>query len=374
MAQFEHLVPPAHSERIVSDDPKLLVPDHPLIPFFTGDGEWRDRWPLLQEQIDAAVHRAYGDKKSIDWFAIEFGEQALARYASKIPDDSLEALRTYVVALLGPVQMEQKKRIAFDRSLRDAADLSLCLRPLTMTKSAQDSFAVSFFELLVVNDLCEGQQAGIRFSADSKEAQALLDFARTQLREKRIRYPASSSLSLQTYSLEASTRLLRGVKHIVRQHAVERIYCLESEWADPFTSQLRQAFAQQPNLAAQSNFIRSAVLWPRLRQGEKKPPLLIGRDDVAEQILAMLAGQMNTVGINAMARINVDSGHAIFGPCCAFLPDDDEQNGNSSANFDVTATQQAQPEAMLSAAAMMLRHIGWEQAASQLLKKLAQAG
>lgn len=372
MAQFEHLVPPPHSERIVSDDPKLLVPNHPLIPFCSGDGSGPDRWPDLQKIIDGAVKAAYGDKKRLDWFEIKFGQNALPTYATPLPSDSLEALRTYVVGLIAPLHIPTSEQSDFQRQLRDALDLSLCQRPLsgsdhssvTTSNDTGKNITIAIPDVVLIHDLCAGQEAGIIWPRDSDKAQQLIRFVQEQLREKSLRYPESSALRLTAYSIEANERLLRGVEEIATATAYSEIFFIAQDSQDLFLQQLKSLVGQSPKLG-QAQFLKLDQLWPTLLGKNDKKALLIARDDVAAQVFSLLESLLGVQGRNAMAQINVDTGHAIFAPTQPFLT---ETNDTENDTAEKTA---AQDQAMLNAATLMLKHIGWTKAAELLHAKIA---
>ena len=364
MAQFEHLVPPPHSERIVSDDPQLLIPDHPMIPFCRGDGEWPKRWPALQKTIDAAVKQAYADKKSLDWFEIQLGQNALQRYKTNLPKDSLEALRTYVVGLIAPLNMAQNSRDHFQRQMINAMDLSLCKRPVTSTNSSKNILNRSLPKILLINDLCEGHAGKITWEQDSAANRKMLNFVQEQLREKGLRYPASSTLHLQAQSIEASERLMRGLEHIFNQDIWNKVFFVGQNAQDLFLQHTRSLVGHRQKLS-DAQFMTIDQFWSRLFAHQHSSLLVLSRDDLAEQIMATLEGLFGSQGTHAMAQINVDSGHAIFCPTQAFLPP-------ANADTDTPIHESlAQDQALLRAAVMMLQHINWTAAAEALVHMIA---
>ena len=220
---YDHIQEPADGELItVNGDHSLNVPDMPIIPYIEGDGIGIDVTPVMQAVTDAAVERAYGDQRRIQWMEIYAGGKATERYGENefLPDETLHALQKYVVSIKGPLMTPTGGGIrSLNVAIRQTMDLFACVRPIRYFPGVETPMKDSdLVDMVVFRENTEDIYAGIEYPTGSKEVQKLIHFLQTELGVKEIRFPASSGIGIKPVSREGSQRLVR--KAI--QYCIER--------------------------------------------------------------------------------------------------------------------------------------------------------
>jgi isocitrate dehydrogenase len=209
---YDHIVVPRDGAKItVNPDASINVPDAPIIPFVEGDGIGIDVTPVMRRVVDAAVRKAYGERRRIAWMEIYAGEKANRIYGSWFPDETLHAMREYVVSIKGPLTTPVGEGIrSLNVALRQQLDLYACVRPIRyfpgVASPMQDA---SLTDMVVFRENTEDIYAGIEWPAGSPEVQRLIAFLQRELHVSGIRFPASSALGIKPVSKEGSQRLIR---------------------------------------------------------------------------------------------------------------------------------------------------------------------
>ncbi|MGW8368999.1 MAG: isocitrate/isopropylmalate family dehydrogenase, partial [Gammaproteobacteria bacterium] len=212
--KYEHISEPADGEPITAnEDSTLNVPDVPIIPFIEGDGIGIDVSPVMLKVVDAAVEKAYGGKRQIAWMQVYAGEKSTEIYGENqwLPEETLHALRKYVVSIKGPLTTPIGGGIrSLNVSIRQTLDLYACVRPIRyfsgVSTPMKDSDSV---DMVVFRENTEDIYAGIEWPAGSEQVQKLIHFLQTELGVHKFRYPASSGIGIKPVSREGSERLIR---------------------------------------------------------------------------------------------------------------------------------------------------------------------
>ncbi|MEP7246939.1 MAG: NADP-dependent isocitrate dehydrogenase [Gammaproteobacteria bacterium] len=210
--QYEHIRVPAEGRKItINPDSSINVPDHPIIPFIEGDGIGVDVTPVMIKVVNAAVAKAYGTRRSIAWMEIFSGEKANALYGQWFPEETLQALREYVVSIKGPLGTPVGGGIrSLNVAMRQSLDLYACVRPIRyfpgVASPMQDA---SLTDMVVFRENTEDIYAGIEWPAASPEVQKLIAYLQRELKVTNIRFPASSGIGIKPVSKEGSQRLIR---------------------------------------------------------------------------------------------------------------------------------------------------------------------
>jgi isocitrate dehydrogenase len=214
MPSYAKLVPPPRGERITVTQGTLQVPDHPVIPFIEGDGTGPDIWKASQRVFDAAVAKAYAGRKSIAWFEVFAGEKANAVYGPNtwLHDDTLEAIKEYVVAIKGPLTTPIGGGFrSINVSLRQMLDLYVCLRPIQYFTGVPSPVKhPELVNMTIFRENTEDIYAGIEWKAGTPEARKVVEFLQQEMGVKKIRFPESSSIGVKPVSREGSERLVRA--------------------------------------------------------------------------------------------------------------------------------------------------------------------
>jgi isocitrate dehydrogenase len=210
--QYEHVVVPKDGRKItVNRDASISVPDVPVIPYIEGDGIGIDVTPVMLEVVDAAVRKAYDGSRRIAWMEIYSGEKANKLYGQWFPDETLQALRDFVVSIKGPLGTPIGGGIrSLNVAMRQSLDLYACVRPIRyfpgVSSPMQDA---SLTDMVVFRENTEDIYAGIEWPAGSAEVQKLIVYLQQELKVSGIRFPASSGIGIKPVSKEGSQRLIR---------------------------------------------------------------------------------------------------------------------------------------------------------------------
>ena len=212
--RYDKITVPAAGERItLNEDYSLNVPDHPVIPFVEGDGIGVDVTPVMLKVVNAAVSRAYGHERAIEWMEIYAGEKAVRNYGADVymPDESLHAMRDFVVSIKGPLGTPVGGGIrSLNVAIRQTLDLYACVRPIRYFPGVESPMADSgLTEMVVFRENTEDIYAGIEWPAGSAEVMKLIDFLQREMSVRKIRLPASSGIGIKPVSREGSERLVR---------------------------------------------------------------------------------------------------------------------------------------------------------------------
>ena len=210
--RFEHIVVPTVGTKIrINTDGSLNVPDEPIIPFVEGDGIGVDVTPAMRKVVDAAVARTYGGKRAIRWMEIYAGAKASRICGSWLPDETLQAMRDFVVSIKGPLETPVGEGIrSLNVAIRQALDLYACVRPIRYFPGVVSPMAdASLTDMVIFRENTEDIYAGIEWAAGTAEVHQLIDYLQRQLHVTEIRFPASSGIGIKPVSREGSHRLVR---------------------------------------------------------------------------------------------------------------------------------------------------------------------
>ena len=214
MTSYQHIQVPAEGTKItVNADMSLNVPDQPIIPFIEGDGTGADITPVMLKVVDAAVAKAYGGKKKIHWMEVFAGEKSTKVYGPDVwlPEETLHAVKDYVVSIKGPLTTPVGGGIrSLNVALRQELDLYVCLRPIqyfdgvpSPVKEPQKT------NMVIFRENSEDIYAGIEFEAESEKAKKLIKILQDEFGVKKIRFPDTSGIGIKPVSREGTERLVR---------------------------------------------------------------------------------------------------------------------------------------------------------------------
>jgi isocitrate dehydrogenase len=211
---YQHIKIPAHGSKItVNKDNSLNVPDQPIIPFIEGDGTGVDITPPMRRVVDAAVAKAYGGKRKIAWMEVYAGEKAVKVYGNDtwLPDETVQAVREYVVSIKGPLTTPISGGIrSLNVALRQMLDLYVCLRPVRWFKGVPSPVKEPHkVDMVIFRENTEDIYAGIEWPAGSPEAKKIITFLQNEMGVTKIRFPETSAIGIKPVSLEGSERLIR---------------------------------------------------------------------------------------------------------------------------------------------------------------------
>src|SRR3954470_19910194 len=211
---YKHIKVPASGDKIrVRKDFSLEVPDQPVIPYIEGDGTGLDITPVMLKVVDAAVEKAYGGKKKIQWMEMYAGEKATRIYGPDVwlPDETLDASREYVVSIKGPLTTPVGGGIrSLNVALRQELDLYVCLRPIQYFKGVPSPLKEpEKTNMVIFRENSEDIYAGIEYEANTDKSKKVIDFLIKEMGVKKIRFPNTSAIGIKPVSVEGTERLVR---------------------------------------------------------------------------------------------------------------------------------------------------------------------
>jgi isocitrate dehydrogenase len=218
--QFDTLKIPEHGQVITKSGNTLSVPDHPVIPFIEGDGTGPDIWRASKPVFDAAVSKAYGNRRSLVWLEVFAGEKAFTQIGSWLPDDTLKAFDHFKVGIKGPLTTPVGGGIrSLNVALRQMLDLYVCLRPVRWFKGVPSPVKhPEHVDAVIFRENSEDIYAGIEFAAQSEEAKKLIIFLQSELGVKKIRFPETSGLGIKPISRQGTERLFKSALDFALKH------------------------------------------------------------------------------------------------------------------------------------------------------------
>ncbi|OYK86435.1 NADP-dependent isocitrate dehydrogenase [Coxiella burnetii] len=210
---YQHIKVPSEGEKITVNKAVLEVPDRPIIPFIEGDGIGIDITPVMKNVVDAAVEKSYAGKRKIEWMEIYAGEKATKVYGKDnwLPDETLEAIKEYQVAIKGPLTTPVGGGIrSLNVALRQQLDLYVCLRPVRYFTGVPSPVKTpEKVNMVIFRENSEDIYAGIEWPAGSPEAVKLINFLQNEMGVKKIRFPETAGIGIKPVSKEGTSRLVR---------------------------------------------------------------------------------------------------------------------------------------------------------------------
>jgi isocitrate dehydrogenase len=377
--QYEHLTVPADGGTIrINADRTLNVPDEPILPFIEGDGIGIDVTPAMQRVVDAAVAKAYGRRRRIHWMEVYSGEKATRRYGQFLPDETLHALREFVVSIKGPLGTPIGGGMrSLNVAMRQNLDLYACVRPIRYFPGvASPMIDASLTDMVVFRENTEDIYAGIEWPAGSAEVQKLIAYLQTQLNVTAIRFPDSSGIGIKPVSKEGSQRLIRKAIQYAVEHDRVSVTLVHKGNIMKFTEgafrnwgyQLaREEFGAVPigegpwlsfknpltgtdiviKDVIADNFLQQVLLRPE--EYDVIATLNLNGDYVSDALAAQVGG----IGIAPGG--NIGDGLAVF-----------EATHGTAPGF--AGKDRVNPGSLILSAEMMLRYLKWGEAADLIIK------
>lgn len=377
---YQHITPPANGEKItVNKNFTLNVPEQPIIPYIEGDGTGVDITPVMKKVVDAAVKKAYGDKRKIHWMEIYAGEKATKIYGQDVwlPAETITALREYAVAIKGPLTTPVGGGIrSLNVALRQDLDLYVCLRPVRYFKGTPSPLKEPWHTNMVIfRENSEDIYAGIEWQADSQEVEKVIQFLQSEMKVKKIRFPQHCGLGIKPVSKEGTSRLVRSAiqyaidnerDSITLVHKGNIMKYTEGAFRDWGYEIARNEFAALPlnggpwlvfknPRTSKDIIVKDVIADAFLQQILLRPSeysVIATLNLNGDYISDALAAQVGGIGIAPGA--NIGDGVAVFEATHGTAP---KYAGQNKVN----------PGSIILSAEMMLRHMGWNEAADLII-------
>ena len=388
---------PSDGSRITIENGTLNVPDNPVVPYIAGDGIGVDIAPVMLAVVDGAVAKAYGGARKIHWVEVYAGEKANHRSGSWLPDETIEVMKEYLVSIKGPLTTPVGGGIrSLNVAVRQIMDLYVCLRPVRWFKGVPSPVrSPEKVDMVIFRENTEDIYAGIEFEAGGEQARKFLDLMKEAFPASydKIRFPETSGIGVKPVSREGSARLARAAiryaidnarKSVTFVHkgnimkftegafrnwgyeVAEREFGAEtwtwSEWERTVAEQGQDAAdaEQAAALAAGRILCKDAIADITLQQVLTRPAefdVIATTNLNGDYLSDALAAQVGGIGIAPGGNVNYDTGHAVFEATHGTAP---KYAGRDMVN----------PGSLVLSAEMMLRYMGWKEAADRVISAM----
>ncbi len=379
MPRYRDLQAPTEGEPLTMRDGRLQVPAQPVIPFIEGDGTGPDIWRAARQVFDNAVQIAYGGARRIVWFEVLAGEKAKDRLNSWLPDDTLAAIDHHLVAIKGPLTTPVGGGFrSLNVALRQKLDLYACIRPVRWFEGVPSPVkAPQDVDMVIFRENTEDIYAGIEYKAGTGEARRVIEFLQQQMGVQSIRFPGTSAIGIKPISEEGSKRLIRAAIDYALAHRLGSVTLVHKGNIMKFTEGGFRDWGYQVAREEYGAVEIDGGPWCRLPDGPVVKDVIA--DAFLQQILTRpkeyaviatmnlngdyisdaLAAQVGGIGIAPGANINYLTGHAVFEATHGTAP---RYAGQDKVN----------PGSVILSGEMMLRYLGWAEAADLIVSGLAR--
>jgi isocitrate dehydrogenase len=378
---YQHIKIPSTGEKIsVNKDFSLKVPDQPIIPYIEGDGTGIDITPVMIKVVDAAVAKAYGGKRKIVWMEIFAGEKSTRIYGPDVwlPDESLAVLRDYVVSIKGPLTTPVGGGIrSINVALRQELDLYVCLRPVRYFKGVPSPVKEpEKTDMVIFRENSEDIYAGIEYEAESDKARKLIDFLQKEMGVKKIRFPATSGIGVKPISREGTERLVRKSIQYVLDNKRKSLTIVHKGNIMKYTE---GAFAKWGYALAQREFgaeLLDGGPWMKIKA---KHGDVVIKDVIADAFLQQILLRPAEYDVIATMNLNGDYiSDALAAQVGGIGIAPGANLSDSVAMFEAThgtapkyaGKDYVNPGSEILSAEMMLRHMGWAEAADLVITSM----
>jgi isocitrate dehydrogenase len=368
---------PAEGARIVPGQP---VPDNPIIPYIEGDGIGVDITPVMIEVVDTAVERSYGGARKIHWMEVFAGEKSTRVYGADVwlPEETLEAVREYVVSIKGPMTTPVGGGIrSLNVALRQELDLYVCLRPVRWFKGVPAPVRdPSKIDMVIFRENTEDIYAGIEWEAESEGARKLISFLQNEMGVNKIRFPETSGIGVKPVSREGSQRLIRRAIQYAIDEGRKSVTLVHKGNIQKFTEGAFRDWGYQLAVEEFGAEPLDGGPWHRLPGG------IVVKDVIADAFFQQILLRPGEYDVVASTNLNGDYiSDALAAQVGGIGIAPGANLGDDVANFEAThgtapryaGQDKVNPSSLILSAEMMLRHLGWREAADLIVHSLEAA-
>jgi isocitrate dehydrogenase len=383
---YQHIKVPTGGEKItVNPDFSLNVSDQPIIPYIEGDGTGVDITPVMLKVVDAAVEKAYGGKRKIHWMEIYAGEKATRVYGPDVwlPDETFEVVKEYVVSIKGPLTTPVGGGIrSLNVALRQQLDLYVCLRPVQYFKGVPSPVrAPEKVNMVIFRENSEDIYAGIEWPAESEGAKKIIKFLREEMGVSKIRFPESSGVGVKPVSREGTERLVRKAIQYAIDNERRSVTLVHKGNIMKYTE---GAFRDYGYALAQKEFAAELIdggPWMKIKNPKTGGDIVI-KDVIADAFLQQILLRPAEYDVIATLNLNGDYiSDALAAQVGGIGIAPGANLSDSVAMFEAThgtapkyaGKDYVNPGSEILSAEMMLRHLGWVEAANLIIASMEKS-
>ena len=383
---YQHIRVPSDAEKItVNGDSSLNVPDNPIIPYIEGDGIGIDITPVMLKVVDAAVRIAYGGKRKISWMEIYSGEKSVELYGEDewLPEETLAAMREFLVGIKGPMTTPVGGGIrSLNVALRQELDLYVCLRPVRWFRGVPSPVVAPHkTDMVIFRENTEDIYAGVEWAADSAEADKVIAFLRDEMGVHKIRFPQHCGIGVKPISVEGTERLVRkAIQYAIDEDRTSVTFVHKGNIMK-FTE---GAFKDWGYRVAARDFGAEPLdggPWHRLTNPNSGKTIVI-KDMIADAMLQQILTRPDEYDVLATMNLNGDYiSDALAAQVGGIGIAPGANIGDEIALFEAThgtapkytGLDKVNPGSLVLSAEMMLRHLGWREAADLIVSGMEGA-
>ncbi len=383
---YQHIKVPVDGEKItVNADFSLNVPDQPIIPFIEGDGTGVDITPVMLKVVDAAVAKAYGGSRKISWMEIYAGEKSTNMYGPDVwlPEETLQVVRDYVVSIKGPLTTPVGGGIrSLNVALRQELDLYVCLRPVRWFAGVPSPVREPHkTDMVIFRENSEDIYAGIEYAAGSEGAKKLIRFLQEELGVRKIRFPETSGLGIKPVSREGTERLMRKAIQYAIDNDKPSVTIVHKGNIMKYTE---GGFRDWAYALAQKEFSGELIdggPWCKVKNPRTGKDIIV-KDSIADAFLQQILLRPAEYSVIATLNLNGDYiSDALAAQVGGIGIAPGANMSDSVAMFEAThgtapkyaGKDYVNPGSLILSAEMMLRHMGWTEAAGLIISSMEKA-
>jgi isocitrate dehydrogenase len=368
---------PAGGQRI---DPSKPVPDNPIIPYIEGDGTGVDITPVMIKVVDAAVQKAYGGKRKIHWMEIYAGEKATRVYGGDVwmPEETLQAVKDYVISIKGPLTTPVGGGIrSLNVALRQELDLYVCLRPVRYFKGVPSPLKEpEKTDMVIFRENSEDIYAGIEWAAGTDNVKKVVNFLIKEMGVKKIRFPETSAIGIKPVSREGSERLIRKAIEYAIRHKRKSVTLVHKGNIQKFTEGGFRDWGYELAKREFGGVELDGGPWLKLPQG------IVIKDVITDAFLQQILLRPAEYDVIATLNLNGDYiSDALAAQVGGIGIAPGANLSDTVANFEAThgtapkyaGQDKVNPGSLILSAEMMLRHMGWNEAADRIISSMEKA-
>jgi len=382
---YKHIKVPAGKKITVNADFSINVPDNPIIPFIEGDGTGLDITPVMIKVVDAAVQKAYSGKRKIAWMEVFAGEKSTKVYGPDVwmPDETLEAVKEYVVSIKGPLTTPVGGGIrSLNVALRQSLDLYVCLRPVRYFKGVPSPVREpEKTDMVIFRENSEDIYAGIEWEAGTDGAKKIVDFLVKEMGVKKIRFPETSSIGIKPVSREGTQRLVRKAFQYAIDNDKPSVTLVHKGNIMKFTEGGFRDWGYELAMKEFGAQLVDGGPWCKFKNPKTDKDIIV-KDVIADAFLQQILLRPNEYSVIATLNLNGDYiSDALAAQVGGIGIAPGANMSDSIAMFEAThgtapkyaGKDYVNPGSEILSAEMMLRHLGWFEAADLIISSMEKA-
>ncbi|MDH0030535.1 MULTISPECIES: NADP-dependent isocitrate dehydrogenase [Acinetobacter] len=381
---YQKIVVPADGDKItVNADLSLNVPNHPIIPFIEGDGIGVDITPAMKAVVDAAVQKAYGGKRSIEWMEVYCGEKADRIYGTYMPEETFEALREFIVSIKGPLTTPVGGGIrSLNVALRQELDLYVCVRPVRWFEGVPSPVQhPELTDMVIFRENSEDIYAGIEWKADSPEAKKVIKFLKEEMGVTKIRFPEGCGIGIKPVSKEGTQRLVRKAIQFAIDNDKPSVTLVHKGNIMKYTEGAFKEWGYELAVERFGGQLIDGGPWVKIKNPKTGKDIVI-KDVIADAFLQQIL--MRPADYSVIATLNLNGDYisdALAAEVGGIGIAPGANIGGAIAVYEAThgtapkyaGQDKVNPGSIILSAEMMLRDMGWTEAADLIIKGVSGA-